>query len=467
MAALGAYGISLVGVVPGGRGGSRNLYVLRVTDGAYRSELARELAGDALERFLRYVVIDTQSDPRSSTYPSTERQLELSRVLLHELREIGLDDAALDEHGYVTATLPATASHEVPTIGLIAHVDTVPGVPSAGVEPQVVRYGGDELALPGDPAQVLRPEDMPELANHVGHDLVTSDGTTLLGADDKGGVAEIMAAVAYLARHPEIPHGPVRVAFTPDEEIGAGTDHFDIEAFGAEIAYTLDGSTAGEIQDETFSALEACVAFVGRSVHPGSAKGVMVNAVKLAADFVRRLPTERLSPETTEEREGFVHPTRLEGNDGRCTVELILRAFDEDELASHEQLVRRLADEVVAGEPRASVEIEVKRQYRNMKQYLSGHPRALEAAQEAIRRAGLEPLRSLIRGGTDGSRLSERGLPTPNLFTGGHEYHSLREWICVQDMGSAAESVVHLVQVWAEDGEGAEAPPQTSVSASG
>jgi tripeptide aminopeptidase len=439
-----------------------------VTDGPFRSELARELAGDALERFLHYVVIDTQSDPRSRTYPSTERQLDLSRVLVDELREIGLADATLDEHGYVTATLQTTTERDVPTIGLIAHVDTVGGVPSAGVKPQVVRYEGTPIALPGDPAQVLRAEDMPELANHAGHDLVTSDGTTLLGADDKGGVAEIMAALAYLARHPEIAHGPIRVGFTPDEEIGAGTDHLDLDAFGADFAYTLDGSTAGEIHDETFSALAASVAFVGRSVHPGSAKGVMVNAVKLAADFVSRLPSERLSPETTEEREGFVHPTNLEGNDGRCTVELILRAFDEEELASHEALVRRLAEEVVAGEPRAAVKIEVKRQYRNMKQYLAGHPRTVEAAEEAIRRAGLEPRRSLIRGGTDGSQLGEKGLPTPNLFTGGHEYHSLREWICVQDMGSAAETVVHLVQVWAEQGEGAaEAPSRDAISTSG
>jgi tripeptide aminopeptidase len=442
--------------------------VSRVNEEAFRSKLARELAGDALERFVRYVVIDTQSDPRSDSYPSTDRQLDLSRLLVDELREIGVTDASLDEHGYVTATLPATADRDVPTIGLIAHVDTVPGVPSAGVKPQVVRFEGTELPLPGDAKQVLRTEDMPELANHVGHDLVTSDGTTLLGADDKGGVAEIMAAVAYLARHPEIEHGPIRIAFTPDEEIGAGTDHFDIEAFGAEIAYTLDGSTAGEIQDETFSALAAAVVFVGRGVHPGSAKGVLVNAVKLAADFIGRLPKDRLSPETTEEREGFVHPGHVEGNDGRCTVELILRAFDEDELREHEALVRRLAEETVASEPRAGVEVSVKRQYRNMKEYLRGHPRALEAAHEAIRRAGLEPRSSLIRGGTDGSRLSEKGLPTPNLFTGGHEYHSLREWICVQDMGSAAETVVHLVQVWAEDGEGASwAPSQQSVSAGG
>jgi tripeptide aminopeptidase len=425
----------------------------------FRSDLARELAADALERFLRYVVVDTQSDPRSDTQPSTAKQLDLSRMLVDELREIGLEDARLDEHGYVIATLPATVERDLPTIGLIAHVDTVPGVPSAGVKPQVIRYEGGEHTLPGDPGQALRPDEMPELADHIGHELVTTDGTTLLGADDKGGVAEIMAAVAYLAAHPEIEHGRARIAFTPDEEIGTGTHRFDIEAFGADVAYTLDGSTAGEIQDETFSALATTVTFVGRAVHPGSAKGVLVNAVKLAADFVGRLPRERLSPETTEEREGFVHPGGIEGNDGRCSVELILRAFDDDELAEHERLVRLLAEETVADEPRASVQIGVKRQYRNMKQYLREHPRAVEAAREAVRRAGLEPQSTLIRGGTDGSQLSERGLPTPNLFTGGQEYHSLREWICVPDMGAAAETVVHLVQVWAQDGEGAGAAP--------
>ncbi|MGH3104866.1 MAG: peptidase T [Gaiellaceae bacterium] len=418
----------------------------------FASELAREVAPDALERFLRYVVIDTQSDPRSKTYPSTSKQLDLSRLLVEELLELGLDDAHLDEHGYVLATLPATTAREVPTIGLIAHVDTVPGVSGAGVKPQVVRYEGGEVALPGDPKQVLRPEEMPELEKHVGHELVTSDGTTLLGADDKGGVAEIMAAVAYLSRHPELEHGPVRIGFTPDEEIGAGTDHFDIEGFGAAVAYTLDGSTAGEIQDETFSALGMTVTFTGRVVHPGSAKGILVNAVKLAADFVSRLPRDTLSPETTEEREGFVHPGHIEGIDSRCAVELIIRDFDEEKLAGHETLVRHLAEEAAATDPRASVEIAVKRQYRNMKAYLSEHPRAVEAADEAIRRAGLEPKSSLIRGGTDGARLSELGLPTPNLFTGGHEYHSLREWICVQDMGAAVATIVHLVQIWAEQG---------------
>jgi len=432
-----------------------------VPEDGYTSALARETAPDALERFLRYVRIDTQSDPASETYPSTAKQLDLSRLLVEELRELGVEDAELSEHGYVLATLPATTARPVPTVGLIAHVDTVPGVSGTGVKPQVVRYAGGDLALPGNPLQTLRPADVPELENHVGHDLVTSDGTTLLGADDKGGVAEIMAAVAYLTRHPEIEHGRIRVAFTPDEEIGAGTRFFDLEAFGADVAYTLDGSTRGEIQNETFSAIEATVAFRGYVVHPGSAKGILVNAIKLAAAFVDRLPKDALSPETTEEREGFVHPLRIEGGDEACAVTLILRDFDERKLAGHERLVRELADEVAARDPRATVTVTTRRQYRNMKEYLDRHPRALAAAEEAIRRAGIEPMNTLIRGGTDGARLSELGLPTPNLFTGGHEYHSQREWICVQDMGAAVATVVHLAQVWAQNGsEKSEGAPQ-------
>ncbi len=419
---------------------------------AFTSEIARETAPDALERFLRYVRIDTQSASESDTYPSTSKQLDLSRVLVEELRELGLDDAHLDEHGYVFATIPATTERNVPTIGFVAHVDTSPDVSGAGVEPQVVRYDGSDLALPGDPDQVLRPQDMPELANHVGHEIVTSDGTTLLGADDKGGVAEIMAAAAYLVRHPELEHGPIRVAFTPDEEVGAGTDYFDIERFGARVAYTLDGSIAGELQEETFAALGARVDFYGRSVHPGTAKGILVNAIKLAADFVGRLPVDKLSPETTEERQGFVHPVRIEGGVEQATVTLILRDFDEGELARHEQLVRRLAQEAVEGKVNARAEVSVRRQYRNMIEYLRREPRAVAAAEEAIRRAGLEPKKTLVRGGTDGSRLSEKGLPTPNIFTGGHEYHSRREWICVQDMGAAVATIVHLAGIWAESG---------------
>lgn len=418
----------------------------------YVSDLARELAADALERFLRYVRIDTQSDPHSDSYPSTAKQLDLSRLLVEELKEMGAGDAELDEHGYVMATIPATAPREAPTIALLAHVDTSFEVSGADVQPQVVRYEGGELPLPGDPAQVLHPADLPELADHVGHELVTSDGTTLLGADNKAGVAEIMAAAAYLLRHPELEHGRLRICFTPDEEVGAGTDHLDLGRLGAEAAYTFDGSTAGEIEDETFSALQVKVGFHGRNTHPGTAKDVMVNAIKLAADFVASLPRDSRSPETTDGRDGFVHPVELEGHVDRSTVTLILRDFDEDELAGHERLVRELAERAAAGQP---VDVAVKRQYRNMKQYLDGHPRVVAAADEATRRVGLEPRRALIRGGTDGSRLSEKGLPTPNVFTGGHAYHSKREWICVADMGAAAAAAVHLAQVWAEADGGA------------
>ena len=420
-----------------------------MADEGYRSELARELAADALERFLRYVRVDTQSDPHSDTYPSTAKQLDLSRMLVAELQELGLE-ARLDEHGYVTATIPATVDGDVPTVGLVAHVDTSPEASGAGVKPHVVRYAGGRLPLPGDRSQVLDPAEDPELAEHAGHEIVTSDGTTLLGADDKGGVAEIMAAAAYLVRHPEVPHGRIRIAFTPDEEVGEGTTHFDLERFAAAVAYTVDGSTAGEIEDETFTALQAKVTFHGISVHTGTAKGRLVNAVKAAARFVASLPDDSLSPETTEDRDGFVHPGEIAGGAERCTVTLILRDFEEEKLAAHEALVRRLADEAATAYPGSRVDVAVKRQYRNMKEYLRDNPRVVEAAWEATRRAGLEPRGAAVRGGTDGSRLSERGLPTPNLFTGGHSYHSRREWICVPDMGSAAETIVHLVQVWAE-----------------
>ena len=419
----------------------------------FRSELAREVAEEVVERFCRYARMDTQSDPNSQTYPSTAKQLDLSRLLLQELGELGIE-AELDEHGYVFATLPATTDRAVPTIGLIAHVDTSNAAPGAGVDPQIVRYEGGTLPLPGDPSVALDPADDPELAQHVGHEIVTSDGTTLLGADDKAGVAEIMTAAAYLVRHPEIEHGRIRIAFTVDEEIGKGVEHFDLARFGADLAYTLDGATAGEIEDETFSALEAVVAFHGISVHTGTAKGRLVNAVKVAADFISRLPKDALSPETTEGREGFVHPGEIAGQTERCTVTLILRDHDDAKLAEHEALVRRLADEAVAAYPRARADVVVKRQYRNMKEYLRERPEIVEAAAEAVRRAGLEPRSAIIRGGTDGSRLSEMGLPTPNLFTGGHSYHSRREWACVQDMASAVETIIHLAAVWAEDGTG-------------
>ena len=406
----------------------------------YRSDLARELGPDARDRLVRYAQVWTTSDPDSDTAPSTERQLDLQRILVDELRELGLE-SELTEHGIVYGTLPGNT--DAPTIGLVAHVDVSPDVSGENVKPQVFRYEGGPHPLPADPSQVLDPIEWPELGNHVGHELVSSDGTTLLGADDKAGVAEIMAAVAYLLRNPDVPHGTVRIAFTPDEEIGRGVDNFDVAGFGAEVAYTLDGSDAGQIQDETFSALEARVHFRGRAVHPGYAKDILVNAIRLAADFVAALPRE-LSPERTEEREGFIHPTRIYGYAENVEVRMILRDFDEEKLESYAELVRNTAAQV------GGAEVEISRQYRNMKQYLDEVPRAMELAEEAVRRAGLEPKRDLVRGGTDGSRLSEMGLPTPNVFTGGQQYHSQREWVCVADMGAAAETIVHLVQLWAE-----------------
>jgi tripeptide aminopeptidase len=318
------------------------------------------------------------------------------------------------------------------------------------VTPIVHRYEGGTLPLPGDPLQVLDPEELPELASRVGHDIVTSDGTTLLGADDKAGVAEIMAAVAYLAQHPEPPRAPVRVAFTVDEEVGAGTRHFDLDRFGADLAYTLDGSGVGELEIETFSADQVAITIRGRGVHPGTAKGKLVNAVKLAADLVAALPRDRLSPETTEDRQGYVHPSRIEGNAEETRLVFIVRDHDDALLAEHVDVLRRLADDVVAREPRARVTVAVSETYRNMRPAIEARPEVVEAAEEAIRRAGVEPVRSLIRGGTDGAMLTARGLPTPNIFTGGQEYHSVREWLSVQDMGAAAATVVELVRVWGE-----------------
>jgi tripeptide aminopeptidase len=410
--------------------------------------VAAELAEDVLDRFLRYVRIDTQSAHGATTSPSTEKQLELARLLRDELAEIGLDDVRLDEFGYVYGSLAGVES--APAIGLIAHVDTSPDVTAVGVDPQVHReYDGGRIELPHD-GVVLDPEELPLLKRKVGHDIVTTDGTTLLGADDKAGVAEIMAAVAYLKRNPEIVHAPIRVCFTVDEEVAGGADHLDLDRFGAKYAYTLDGAELGEIEAETFNASKVTVTIRGRSTHPGTAKGQLVNATKLAADFVAALPRETLSPETTEERDGFVHPTRIWGGAEETVVELIVRDHDAAKLAEHVALLRRLAGEIEEREPRASVDFAEEEQYRNMGEVIDRHPEVIEAAEEAVRRLGVEPSHTIIRGGTDGARLSHRGLPTPNLFTGGSEYHSRREWASVQDMAAAAAMLVELAQVWAE-----------------
>ncbi len=411
--------------------------------------LAPQLAEDAAERFLRYVRIDTRSDEDSDTYPSTPGQLDLLRLLRDELEQVGLANVTMDEHGYVTGTLAATVEREVPTIAFFAHVDTAREVSGAGVSPQRVRYEGGEIAL-GNSAQAIRPEESPQLENHVGHELITTDGTTLLGADDKAGVAEIMAAVVHLVSHPEIPHGTLKIAFNPDEEVGRGVIHFPVDSFGAVAAYTVDGSTTGELQSETFSAAQVRMRIRGRAIHPGWAKGELVNAIKLAGEILSRLPHDRLSPETTEGREGYVHPVLVEGDSSEVELRFIVRDFEDDLLDEHVAFLRGLADEVAAAEPRCTIEVESHIQYRNMRDTLAHYPEIVANLEQAIRRVGLEPRQTAIRGGTDGSALTEMGLPTPNIFTGGHDAHSEREWICVEDMGLAAATLVELARVWAE-----------------
>jgi len=407
---------------------------------------------DVLDRFLRYVRYDTQSDETSTTFPSTDKQLILLRALTDELRAIGVADASIDEYGYVMATIPATTKKAgVPTIGFLAHVDTSPEMPGAGVAPIVHRgYDGRDLVLPDDPSAVLRLQDIPALADQMGHDIVTASGTTLLGADNKAGVAEIMTAAAFLVAHPEIAHGTIRLGFTPDEEVGRGTQHFDVARFGAQFAYTLDGGRRGEIEMESFSADAMTVTFHGFNTHPGYAKSRMVNAIKAAARFIDRLPHDRLSPETTDGHEGFVHPYVITAGVQTTSVRLLIRDFVTAALREKEQALEALAREVAAGYPGIRVEVAVDESYRNMKEVLDRYPAVVDHAREAIRRAGIEPITHPIRGGTDGSRLSFMGLPTPNLFAGEHNFHSRLEWVSVQDMEKAVEVIVHLCQVWAE-----------------
>lgn len=405
-----------------------------------------------LERFLRYVTYDTQSREGSEIYPSTPGQLVLLRDLVEELRAIGLADAAMDEHGYVTATIPATtAKAAVPAIGFIAHVDTSPEMNGAGVKPIVHRaYDGRDLVLPDDPSAVLRVADWPYLGECVGHDIVTASGTTLLGADNKSGVAAIMAAAEYLVQHPAIAHGPIRLAFTPDEEIGQGTRYFDVQAFGAVAAYTMDGGARGELEFESFSADTFIATFQGFNTHPGYAKQRLVNAIKLASRFIDQLPADRLSPETTEGYEGYVHPYTVQASVDRTVVRVLVRDFATEGLAEKETWLESLAKASVAGVAGASVRCEVEASYRNMREVLDHHPTIIDCAREAIARAGLPVTTRAIRGGTDGSRLSFMGLPTPNIFAGEQNFHSRLEWVSVQDMEKAAETIVHLAQVWEE-----------------
>ncbi|HEY8584937.1 MAG TPA: peptidase T [Capillimicrobium sp.] len=420
-----------------------------MTPAPYTSPLAEQLAPGLLERFTRYARVATTSDPAErERSPSTPGQLDLVRMLAEELRGFGLSDVEVDGDGFLFATLPANVD-DAPVVGLIAHVDTSPDAPGDGVEPLVHRdYDGGPIELPRG-GTVLDPATMPELAKAVGHDVVTSSGDTLLGADDKAGVAEIMTAVAHLAGDPDLPRPTLRVAFTVDEEIGVGGTRFDIERFGARCAYTIDGSSLGELQDETFSAVGVTIDVEGHEVHPGFATGKLVNAARIASRIVAALPQDRLTPETTSGREGFIHVHVLTGTAGRAVVELIVRDFDDDLLNAHVELLRRTAEEVAATEPRAKVSVEAVPQYPNMRRFLEADPEVVAAAERALRAEGIEPVRTPIRGGTDGSLLSSRGLPTPNLFTGGHEYHSPREWASLQEMAASAATIVRLAGEWA------------------
>jgi tripeptide aminopeptidase len=403
------------------------------------------------ERFLRYVVIDTQSDPASTTCPSTEKQKDLGRLLASELRSMGLSDAHLDEHGYVYATIPANTDKRVPVICFCSHMDTSPDCTGANVKPQIVRnYRGGDIVLPDDPTQIIRASDHPALADQIGNDIVTTDGTTLLGADNKAGIAEIMDATLFMLRNPQIKHGAIKILFTPDEEIGRGVDKVDLKKLGADFAYTIDGETAGNIEDETFCADGVTITIEGVSTHPGFAKGKMEHSIKIAAAIVERLPKTTCSPETTEGRQGFLHPVGISGALETTTLELIVRDFTEIGLQEKGALLEGIVKEVMRDFPRSTYRMEIRQQYRNMKQVVDRHPEIIDNAVEAIRRTGLTPAKTAIRGGTDGSRLSFMGLPCPNIFAGEHAFHSRLEWVSVQDMEKAAQTIVHLAMVWEE-----------------
>lgn len=409
------------------------------------------MATSVTDRFLRYVVIDTQSDAASRTQPSTEKQKNLGRLLVEELLEIGIADAHLDEHGYVYATIPANSSkNDVPVLCFCAHMDTAPDFTGAGVKPQIVRsYQGGDIQLPGDPRQVIRVSEHPALRDQIGNDIVTSDGTTLLGADDKAGIAEIVTAAEHLINNPDIKHGAIRILFTTDEEIGRGVDRVDLEKLGADFGYTMDGATAGTVEDETFSADAVEIVVEGVAIHPGFAYGRMENAIKIAGAIVERLPKD-MAPETTRGRDGFIHPVGLSGVMEKATLSLIIRDFTEDGLRSKAALLETIAEEAMRSYPGSRCTFTVKEQYRNMKAVLDRHPAVVDYALEAIRRAGMTPVRGSIRGGTDGSRLSFMGLPCANIFAGGHAFHSPLEFVSRQDMERAVATIVELARIWEE-----------------
>ncbi|HMI62650.1 MAG TPA: peptidase T [Puia sp.] len=403
------------------------------------------------ERFIRYVQIDTQSDPESKTYPSTEKQKDLGRLLVKELQEIGITDAGMDEFGYVYATIPSNTAKKVPVICFCAHMDTAPDCSGKGVRPIVHRnYDGGDLVLPDDPTQVISSREHPYLATKKGEDIITASGTTLLGADDKAGVAVIMDLAQYLLRHPECPHGRIRLLFTPDEEIGRGVDRLDLQRLGADFGYTLDAGERGTVEDETFSADGVKITFHGVSAHPGYAKDRLVNAIKVAGHFLDSLPKDEWSPETTEGRYGFVHPVRMSGIAEKAVVEFIIRDFVTARLTAYEEHLRNKVEDALAVFPGATADFGVSEQYRNMKEILDHHPEVSQYAAEAIQRAGIPVQKSSARGGTDGSRLSFMGLPCPNLFTGEMAFHGKHEYVSIQDMEKSVETIVHLAVIWEE-----------------
>ncbi|MCC6690562.1 MAG: peptidase T [Bacteroidia bacterium] len=403
------------------------------------------------DRFLRYVKVDTQSDPASNSCPSTLKQKDLGKILVQELLELGINDAHLDEHGYVYATIPSNTSKKVPVICFCSHMDTSPDCSGKNVNPVVhTKYNGQDIILPKDNNQIIKPADHPTLKEQIGNDIITADGTTLLGADNKAGLAEIMDAARFFMTHPEVKHGTIKILFTPDEEIGRGVDKADLKKLGADFGYTMDGETAGHIEDETFSADAVTIIIHGVSTHPGFAKGKMQSAIKIAAELIDALPKNQLSPETTEKKEGFIHPTSINGTIEKVEVNFIVRDFTNEGLLKHESFLKEIANSVLKKYAQASYEFKIKEQYRNMKQVLDKHPHIVDYAVEAISRTGLKPLRSSIRGGTDGSRLSFMGLPCPNIFAGEHAFHSKHEWVSVQDMQKAVETIIHLCCIWEE-----------------
>ena len=412
----------------------------------------KNLKESLTERFLKYVQIDTQSDQFSETYPSTNKQFDLAKVLIRELQDLGVNEVELDEYCYIYATIKGNSEKKnIPKIMFCSHMDTAPDCSGTGVKPIIhENYKGNDIVLPDDPTQIIKPGEHPDLKDQIGNDIITASGTTLLGADNKAGLAAIMTAVEFLIKNPEIKHGDIKILFTPDEEIGRGTDKVDLKKLGADFGYTIDGETLGSLENETFSADGVEITIHGVSAHPGFGKNKLVNAIKIASEIIAELPKDSLSPETTEGKEGFIHPTDLKGGQETCTLHFIIRDFDEKGLLEKEDYLKNIGEKVLKKYPKTKMDFVVKQQYRNMKVILDQHPDVTENALEAIKRSGLNPKLQSIRGGTDGSRLSFMGLPCPNIFAGEHAFHSKLEWVSVQDMLKAAEVIVNICKIYEE-----------------